>query len=206
MSKVRKKSKARPVAKRKPRPAKRRAVARRAEMKPREIPKEAPKELPPERVLALVIRLKGDFSIPENVRNTLTSLKLHRKFSAVLLEKTQNLVGLLRGLKDYVTWGELGAEDIAALLKDRGRVQGDARLTDDFVKKTFGEGSVDGLAAALVKGRIELKEVWRKGVKRVFRLRPPSGGFDYSIKRPFGSYGELGYRGQQISNLVIRMR
>ena len=50
-----------------------------------------------------------------------------------------------------------------------------------------------------------LKQLWEKGVAPAFRLHPPSGGFEGSIKRPFGSRGELGYRGAEISHLVARM-
>ncbi|MEM2203989.1 MAG: 50S ribosomal protein L30, partial [Sulfolobales archaeon] len=42
-------------------------------------------------------------------------------------------------------------------------------------------------------------------VKPVFRLHPPSGGFKGSIKKPYGNGGELGYRGQDINDLIRRM-
>jgi len=159
----------------------------------------------PEKVLALIVRLQGPVAVPRPVESTLRSLGLLRRFGAVLREKNPSLQGMLRAAKDYVTWGEVKTDDIAALLRERGRTQGDVRLTDKFVGEHFGEQSIDALASALIRGKLELKALWQRGIKPVFRLHPPSGGFDHSIKRPFGSRGELGYRGSAISDLVMRM-
>jgi large subunit ribosomal protein L30 len=65
--------------------------------------------------------------------------------------------------------------------------------------------SIDGLASALAAGTVTLKVLFDKGLKPVFRLRPPSGGFEQSTKRPHGSRGELGYRGSEIVGLAARM-
>ena len=194
------KRKAKPRVPRKPKakPARKRAV-------PSKKPEKKVSELPPEKTFTLVIRLQGPVAVPRYMESTLRSFRLDRRFSAVLLEKSENLIGMLRQAKDYVTWGDAKTEDIAELLKERGELIGGHHVTDEFVKESFGEESVDRLAAAITRGQIDLKTLWQKGVKRVFRLHPPSGGFQGSIKRPFGSRGELGYRGLDISNLVARM-
>jgi large subunit ribosomal protein L30 len=111
----------------------------------------------------------------------------------------------LRQVKDYVTWGEVMKEQISTLLRERGELPGGIPLTDDFARTTFNKHTVNDLAAALTQGEITLKALREKGVKPVFRLRPPSGGFKYSAKRPFGSEGELGYRGTEIFRLVTLM-
>lgn len=160
---------------------------------------------PPLKAFTLVVRLLGPIAVPKNMEYTLKSLRLGGRFNAVLLENNDSVVGMLRQSKDYVTWGNVGPKDIAALLKERGELQGGTPVTDGFVKETFGQQSVDGLAEALTRGEIPLNSLWQKGIKPVFRLRPPSGGFMYNIKRPSGSRGELGYRGAGISHLVARM-
>ncbi len=78
-------------------------------------------------------------------------------------------------------------------------------MTDETVKKRFGEASVQDLASALIKGRINLRTLWQAGLNPVFRLHPPSGGFQGTIKRPHGSRGELGNRGPAIAGLLTRM-
>jgi large subunit ribosomal protein L30 len=159
----------------------------------------------PEKPFLLAVRLLGPFGTPTSIEGTLRSLRLSRKFRAVLLDKSESMLGTLRKAKDYVTWGEVKSHDIATLLKERGELSNGMAFTDKFVKENFGQESVEELAQALTRGQIDLKALWQKGVVPVFRLHPPSGGFDSSIKRPFGSQGELGHRGAEISNLVNRM-
>jgi len=36
-------------------------------------------------------------------------------------------------------------------------------------------------------------------------LHPPKGGFKGTIRRPYKSGGELGYRGAAINDLILRM-
>jgi large subunit ribosomal protein L30 len=169
---------------------------------------EAPPErkvVPPAKVFLIAVRLKGSFGSPVQIERTLASLRLNRKFNAILLENTASTVATLRKAKDFVTWGELKSAGIAALLRQRGELFGGLALTDRSVQEKFGEHSVDGLASALTQGRTTLSMLRQKGLRPVFRLRPPSGGFVRSTKRPFGSRGELGYRGPEISSLVSRM-
>ncbi len=180
--------------------------------KPEAVPAVVPLKKPeavvaevPEKPLYLAIRLLGPFGAPTNIDNALTSLKLNHKFRAVLLEKNGSMLGTLRRVKDYVTWGEVKSPEIATLLKERGELSNGMAFNDKFVKENLGHESIEELALAIARGQISLKALWEKGVVPVFRLRPPSGGFEASIKRPFGSRGELGYRGAAISHLVHRM-
>ena len=171
-------------------------------------PAQAPspkKEAVPEKTFILAMRLKGAFGTPIYLNTALSTLRLKKRFNAVLLENKVNVLGMLRNVKDYVTWGEVKTPEIAMLLKERGEIEGGFMVTDDTVKKTFGEDSVDSLAEGLTRGRISLDSLWAKGLRPVFRLRPPSGGFETTIKRPYGSRGELGARGTKLSELLERM-
>jgi len=112
---------------------------------------------------------------------------------------------MLRKVKDYVTWAEAGTNEIATLIRERGEFSGDSGMTDQTIHEKFGEGSIQELAAALTQGRITLHDLRQKGLNTVFRLRPPSGGFEGSGKRPYGSGGELGKRQAQLSTLLERM-
>lgn len=163
------------------------------------------KEVAPKKTYVLVIRLKGPVTVPHDLGLTLSSLGLERRFNARLLEKNESTVGMLRYAKDCLTWGEVKPQDIAALLRERAEVTGGTSLTDKVVKEKFGQESIDALVTTLVDGQIELSTLWEKGVKPAFKLHPPSGGFDGSIKRPSKSRGELGYRGSAISSLLTRM-
>jgi len=170
-------------------------------------PAPAPKKetVPAAKSYLLAIRLKGTFATPWPLQKALDTLRLKRKFNAVLLENTPTAVGMLRKVKDYVTWGEAGTNEIATVLGERGEFSGGSEMTDQTIHEKFGEGSIQELAAALTQGRITLHDLRQKGLNTVFRLHPPSSGFEGSGKRPYGSGGELGKRQAQLSALLARM-
>jgi large subunit ribosomal protein L30 len=82
-----------------------------------------------------------------------------------------------------------------SVVKDEPSSRGMIKLINDHV--TWGEISKEALKA--------LEKVKSKGENiKVFRLHPPRGGFKKSIKKPMPK-GELGYRGDKINALVLRM-
>ena len=204
------KRKAKPKAVRKarakPRAAKKRAPPTKKPMAaPLPPPSEKKESLAAEKTFLLAIRVKGEFGTPWVLGTALTSLHLEGKFNAVLVENKPESIGMLRQVKEYVTWGDVSTNEVAILLRERGEFSGGAPMTNETVKEKFGEASVQDLASALTKGRIDLRTLWRAGLSPVFRLRPPSGGFEGSIKRAYTSRGELGNRGQAIAGLLTRM-
>lgn len=172
------------------------------------LPKPLPKKKlpePPKDSMLLIIRLRGTFAVPNYIELTLHSLRLRNKFNATLVRNNPSTIGMLRQVKDYVTWGDLKPTDIATLLRERGEVNGGKPVTDKFATDVFSKESIDSLATALTTGEISLRSLWEKGVKPVFRLRPPSGGFESTIKKSFTSHGQLGYRGGAIAILMAKM-
>ena len=153
--------------------------------------------------LLLVIRLRGDPDRRPEERKALELLRLHKTFHAVLVPDNPSIRGMLeRTLSSVVTYGEIDRETLVELLKKRGRVTGNKPLTEDYLK-TLGFSSFEELADALLAGKVRLDEL--PGVKPVFRLRPPSGGFRGTIRKNMNAGGECGYRGAQINELVRRM-
>jgi len=190
----------------KPRTAKKRSPPPKKPLEaPVPLPSEKKESVVAEKAYLLAIRLKGEFGTPFILGTALTSLHLKGRFNAVLVEKKPESIQMLRQVKDYVTWGDVSTNEVAILLRERGEFSGGAPMTNETVKEKFGEASVQDLASALTKGRIDLRTLWRAGLSPVFRLRPPSGGFEGSIKRAYTSRGELGNRGQAIAGLLTRM-
>ena len=182
------------------------APAKKAEVQaPPPKPPVAKKEPVAVKSYLVAIRLKGEFGTPRPIQSVLDTIRLRRKFNAVLLEKSPSTIGMLRTAKDYVTWGEANQADIVNLLRERGECLGGGAVTDEIIRERFGEKSVQDLAAALVGGRVSLRALWHKGLSPIFRLRPPSGGFERSTKRAYGSRGELGKRETGFSSLLDRM-
>ncbi|MEM3590035.1 MAG: 50S ribosomal protein L30 [Candidatus Bathyarchaeia archaeon] len=152
----------------------------------------------------LAIRLRSGVKMGGEMEYALRTLRLGRRFHAVLVPNKPEFVGMLRKVKDLVTWGEPSPERLALLLERRGRITGAGRLDGEALKR-LGYGSIEEIARGILEGRISPKELYGRGLKPVFRLHPPKGGFKGSIKKPYGSGGELGYRGRQIDELIEKM-
>lgn len=152
--------------------------------------------------LLAVIRLRGSIKARKKVLDTLRMLGLTRVNHCVLVDENPSYAGMLREAKDMITWGEINRDTLVALIRKRGRLVGDERVTDDYVKEKTGFPSVDEFADAVLKGETSLREL--PGLKKVFRLHPPRKGYR-AIKRAVTDSGDLGYRGDGINELLSRM-
>lgn len=150
-----------------------------------------------------VIRVRGSIGVPKKIEDTMKIMRLYRKHTCVIISSTPNYTGMLRKIKDMVTWGEINEETLELLLRKRGRLAGKNQLTEvylkDKVKMDFKEFS-----KAFTEFKKELKDV--PGLKPFFKLKPPEKGFERKgIKQPFSLGGALGYRKDKINDLVRRM-
>lgn len=149
----------------------------------------------------LVIRIRGSMETREKVEHTLQQMRLTRKNHATLIEDNAQTKGALTLTKDFITWGPANEQTIALLLSKRARVEGNKPLTDAYLAKNSKYKTVAEFAKALA-GSEKLSAV--KGLKPIFRLNPPKGGFG-SIKTAFPK-GSLGPRkAEQISALTAKM-
>jgi len=129
-------------------------------------------------------------------------LNLKRNNYAVLIDNRPSFLGMLKTAQNFVTWGEVSKETIAELLRERGRIVGNKKLTDEYAQK-LGFKSLDELAEAIFNCKVEY---WKlPDVQPYFRLHPPAKGFRGKVKKGFGMGGELGYRGEKINDLLKRM-
>ncbi|WXG42840.1 MAG: 50S ribosomal protein L30 [Promethearchaeati archaeon SRVP18_Atabeyarchaeia-1] len=151
----------------------------------------------------LVLRLRGDVDVRDEIRQTLKMLKLHKVNHATLVEHSESYLGMLQKVKDYATWGEVSVATLEKLLVKRGRVAGNEPLNDKYVTSNSKFGSVKKFTEALATSKASVKDL--RGLKPVFRLHPPRGGFDWKKKHSFKEGGELGYRGKDINRLLEKM-
>ncbi len=150
----------------------------------------------------VAVRIRGISDISYEIADTLSMLRLTRNCHATLVDDRPSYEGMLQKSKDYLTWGEISQENIALLLKKRGKVVGNTKLTDEYAKE-LGYKSLDHLAEAIFKVEVECNNLPK--LKPVFRLRPPKKGFKGKVKRSYAAGGELGYRGDAINDLLKRM-
>ena len=148
-----------------------------------------------------VIRIRGELNLSPQIKENLRLLKLSRLNHLVLVKESNECKGMLDKAKDYVTYGEISAENLAKLISKRGRVAGDKRITEEALKKCKLK-NFEALAKEIEEG----KKIEDFGIKPVFRLNPPSKGFERKgIKKTFKEGGALGYRGKEINELLLRM-
>ncbi len=148
-----------------------------------------------------VVRIRGSVRGMKDADETMRMLGITRIHHCVVVDDTPSVKGMLQKAKDYISWGEIKPDVLEHLLRKRGRLVGDKKL-DESVVKASGFSSIKDFAEAIFSGKAKISSV--SGLKKVFRLSPPSGGFK-STKRAFKDLGDLGYRGELINNLLMRM-
>jgi len=149
-----------------------------------------------------VVKVRGTIRTQREARETLDMLHLGRSNHAVLVDDRPSFVGMLKRVGSYVTWGEASKETVAVLLKERGKLAGNKKLTDEYAQKV-GHNSLDELADAIASCKAEH---WKlPGIQPVFRLHPPKKGFKGKTKKSYSAGGEAGYRGEAINELIKRM-
>jgi len=149
-----------------------------------------------------VVRVHGVSDIFREIKETMKMLHLERNCHATLIDNGPAYLGMLRKAQNYLTWGEISKETLVLLLKKRGRLVGDRKLTDEYAQQV-GHKSLDELAEAILKGEVAYNRL--PNIKPIFRLHPPSKGFKGKVKRGYASGGVTGYRGDAINGLLKQM-
>lgn len=148
-----------------------------------------------------VVRLRAQ-KLRHDQKKTMESLRLHKINHATLVPEDDISEGMLKKVEHFTTYGEIDQDAAEDLVAERGRVTGDDPVTDEAVSEHTRFEDISELAEALVEDEVEIASL--DGIKPVFRLAPAKGGFD-STKRHYNEGGSLGYRGDDINELIERM-
>ena len=70
-----------------------------------------------------VILIRSRINLSPDVKKTLSLLKLGRKNSCAVVRDTPTTRGMLRMVKDYVTWGEISDAAVEELRTKRGKTR-----------------------------------------------------------------------------------
>jgi large subunit ribosomal protein L30 len=109
---------------------------------------------------------------------------------------------MLKSAQNFLTWGEVTKETMNKLIRERGRIAGNKKLTDEYAQK-IGYTSLNELVDSIYNCNLEY---WKlPDIQPIFKLHPPSKGFKGKIKKAYGMGGELGYRKEKINELANRM-
>ncbi len=148
-----------------------------------------------------IVRLRGDVNLRPEVKSTLQMLRIHRVNHCVVVREDAHFRGMIQKVKDYVAWGRIDDDTLAMLLERRGRLSGNRRLTEVYLKERTPYKSYKELAAAINSGTASLKDL---EIKPLFRLHPARKGLK-SIKKTAQQGGDLGFR-TDLADLIKRMR
>lgn len=136
-----------------------------------------------------IVRIKGGIRLRNEIKNTLNLLNLYKRNFCTVIPNNKNYNGMITKIKDVVTWGEINDSTLNQLFDKRGEeYKGREKDSKDKIKyKKF-----------LVHGN--------KKLKKFFRLNNPKKGHGQKgVKEVFSKGGALGYRGEKINDLIIRM-
>lgn len=137
-----------------------------------------------------VILVRGQIEVRKPIKETLRLLNLNRKNHCIVVDKNKTGEGMIRRVKDYVTWGEIDEKTYQELVQKRGKEylgkEADSKNKIRYTSRFF--------------------EYNHKKYLKYFPLNPPKKGFGRKgIKTPFKLGGALGYRGDKINDLIRRM-
>lgn len=149
-----------------------------------------------------VIRIRGTTGITPSARKTAELLRLNKINHLVLIEDNDVYRGMLKQVKDYVTWGEIDGDTLEILLKNRATFTGNRKISEEDLKEETGFQDYKDMASALLEGKLKFKEI--NNVVPVIRLNPPYRGYE-AIRKSVKQKGSSGYRGPEINKLIRRM-
>ena len=144
---------------------------------------------PSKEKLLAVVRVRGLINLRHGIAKTFEQLNLHNQNWCVILKNTESNLGMVKKVRDYVTYGEVSEDVLNAVIEKRGEL--------------FKGREHDS------KKKISYKKFFvykNKKYQRYLRLSPPKKGYRRKgIKTSFVNGGALGYRGEKINDLLKRM-
>lgn len=150
-----------------------------------------------------VIRIRGLVHVRKPTQDTLRMLRLNKVNHCVVLPVNETTTGMIKRGKDYIAYGTIKEDDLVQLLTLRGKVNGNVKLTDEYVKENSEYSTIADFAHAVMSEEVQLKDL--PNLKPLFRLHPPRKGHK-GIKHTVQEGGVLGNHGENIGELLNRMR
>jgi|GEM_PF-52641 len=170
----------------------------------------------------LVVRMKGTVNVPQWANLTLENLHLNKKFRATIIPENNQTLGMLRKVKEHVSWTSIDKEFIKEFIEKKGRLiesnlgtktataggqvnninNNDSKSSDEGENKKSLNYDFEKIATDISQNQTYLSKI--TGIKPWFALNPPRGGFKKKSKRSFSQDGILG-ENKELVSLVRRM-
>jgi len=175
--------------------------------------------------------MKGTVNVPYWAKITLESLSLNKRFRATIIPENEQTLGMLRKIKEFVSWTSVDTEFIREFIEKRGRSSASKLLsradtadsataadtatapaTPDNPKdqnhdnNSENKGSQNAelgkIVSIISQNELYLSKI--SGIKPWFALNPPKGGFKRGSKRSYSQAGILG-ENKELVSIVKRM-
>ncbi|KYC48043.1 MAG: 50S ribosomal protein L30P [Candidatus Methanofastidiosum methylothiophilum] len=147
-----------------------------------------------------VVRVRGRVDVRNDIHDTLKMLNLTKSNHCVIIDDRESFLGMLQKVKDYVTYGPIDSTTLSKLIIKWGRLEGDVRITEEYVKEKTGK-DLETFCKDFLEFKNELSDL---DLKKVFRLHPPHKGYE-ATKKPYTLGGTLGPRDVEINGLIQKM-
>src|SRR3989344_2949623 len=69
-----------------------------------------------------IIRIRGEVNMDRDVAETLSRLRMRKKYACVVLNPSKEQEGMIKKVKDLVAFGEINRETLEKLLEKRGQL------------------------------------------------------------------------------------
>ncbi len=136
--------------------------------------------------MKIVVRITGQVDNNAKVNETLSRMRLRRKYSCVLINETPENMGMIKSVRNFVAYGDVDEKILKELIQKRGKSEDGTKIDIDKV----------------VKNILENKSMKESGIKPFFRLHPPLKGINSKQHFP---RGVLGDHKEKIKDLIRRM-
>ena len=140
--------------------------------------------------MIVIIRIHGLVDISGDVEETLSRLRLRRKYACVIARENKSINDILKKIKNFVAYGKIEEKTFIELVKKRGQL----------IKK---DGKIDAekIVSEFINSKTN-KKLSDFGIKDFFRLHPPRKGINSKLHFP---RGVLGDNKEKINDLIMRM-
>ena len=147
-----------------------------------------------------VVRLRGRTGLNYSVAVTLDLLNIQRVNHCTIVPGTQEVFGMVKKAKDYITWGPIDDDTLKALVEKRGELvaASDTKSGKKSPKSLRRLGPIERSRFGFAFNG--------KNYRPYFRLSPAKGGLGRrGIKASFTNSGALGDRKEKINDLIKKM-
>ena len=139
--------------------------------------------------MIIAIRITGLNKMDTRVEETFRRLRMMKKYTAVLINETPDMMGMVEKVRNYIAFGKIDEKTLVELIKARAKIIGDSKAKVKDAEKIAKE----------VLGGKKLEEL---KIKPFFGLHPARGGINTKKTYPKGVIGD---HKEEINKLVMRM-